>query len=197
MRAITATRAGYVQRGLSRETLGQKRGGRDAAENDPRPSILQLNIEGLTANTISVIELLAFTNKAFIIVLQQTYCTTADKRVIPTSHSLGHSWAETTALPRFFTGGWNRHWSISLQSNQRVSACAWTLQGVRTLTSTNLHARDSHQRPSRHFHTPVCMLATSSANMSTEVTAKHALAVGALNPRQQQTNLGCCMIQRK
>jgi len=50
---------------------------------DPRPNILQLNTEGLTANKISAIEQLAYKNKAFIVVLQETHCTTADKLVIP------------------------------------------------------------------------------------------------------------------
>jgi len=58
------------------------RGSINAAEN-PLPNILQLNTEGLTAEKISVIEQLAYKNKAFIIVLQETHCTTADKLVIP------------------------------------------------------------------------------------------------------------------
>jgi len=45
-------------------------GSRNAAEDDPRPNILQLNTEGLTENKISVIKQLAYKNKAFIIVLQ-------------------------------------------------------------------------------------------------------------------------------
>jgi len=48
-RATTATGAECVQRGLCRETPGARRGGRHAAaEDDPRPSILQLITEGLT-----------------------------------------------------------------------------------------------------------------------------------------------------
>jgi len=46
------------------------------------PSILQLNSAGLTEKKISVIEQLAYRNKAFINVLQETHCTTADKLVI-------------------------------------------------------------------------------------------------------------------
>jgi len=53
-----------------------RHGSRDAAEDDPRPSILQLNTKGLTANKISVIEQLAYKYKAFIIVLQETHCIT-------------------------------------------------------------------------------------------------------------------------
>jgi len=60
-RATTATRTGCVRRGV-----GHKEG--------PRPSILQLNTEGLTADKIAVIEQLAYKNKAFIIVLQEIHC---------------------------------------------------------------------------------------------------------------------------
>jgi len=59
---------------------------------------------------------------------------------------------------------------------------------------------DSHQRSSRRFHTPVCMLvtsATSTSKMSTGVTTKHFLTVRAWIPVQHPTTLECCMIQRK
>jgi len=51
--------------------------------DDPRTSILQLNTEELTANKFTVIEQLVYKNKAFIIVLYETHCTTADKLLIP------------------------------------------------------------------------------------------------------------------
>jgi len=47
------------------------------------PKVLQLNTEGLTTDKISVIEQLAYKNKAFIIIMQETHCTTTDKLVIP------------------------------------------------------------------------------------------------------------------
>ena len=50
---------------------------------DPWSSILQLNTDGLTADKIYIIEQLAYKNKAFIIVLQETHCAIADKLVIP------------------------------------------------------------------------------------------------------------------
>ena len=73
-------------------------------------------------------------------------------------------------MPRLSTSGWNAHWSISLQNNQRLSGCAWTLQDTRSSTSTNLHARDSLQRLSRRSHNPASSLATSFASTSTGVT---------------------------
>jgi len=81
-RATTATRTGCVQRGLDKETPGARHGNRNAAKDDTRPNILQLNIERLTTNKIGIIEQLAYKNKAFIIVLQETHCTAADKLVI-------------------------------------------------------------------------------------------------------------------
>ena len=56
MGATTATRAGCVQRGMGQTTPFSGHGSRNAAEDDPRPNILQLNTEGLTDNKISVIE---------------------------------------------------------------------------------------------------------------------------------------------
>jgi len=67
-RATTATRAGCVRHGVGHKTSFSGRDSRNAAE-DPRPNILQLNTERLTADKISVIEQLAYKNKAFIIVL--------------------------------------------------------------------------------------------------------------------------------
>jgi len=81
-RATTATRAGSVMHGLGHITPFSGRGSRNAAE-DPRPNTLQLNTKGLTENKISVIEQIAYKNKAFIIVLQEMHCTTADKLVTP------------------------------------------------------------------------------------------------------------------
>jgi len=61
---------------MGKGTPGARGGSRDApAEDDPRPNTLQLNTEGITANKTSVIEQLAYKNKAFIIVLQETHCT--------------------------------------------------------------------------------------------------------------------------
>jgi len=79
MRATTATRAGCVQHGMGQAMPFSG----NAAEDDPRPNTLQLNTEGLNDNKISVIEQITYKNKAFIIVLQEIHCITADKLVIP------------------------------------------------------------------------------------------------------------------
>jgi len=101
------------------------------------------------------------------------------------------------ALPRLSMSGWNGHYSYSLQNNQRLSIYAQMSYDIRSLTSKNLHPRDSHQRPIRRSHNPACMLATSTANMLTGATTKHFLTVRAWTTGQQPTTLGCCTTQRE
>ena len=74
LRATAATRIGCVRHGVGHQTPFSGRGSRNAADN-LRPNILQLNTEGLTADKISVIEQLAYKNKSFIIILQETHST--------------------------------------------------------------------------------------------------------------------------
>ena len=100
-RATTATRAGCVRRGMGQTTPFSGRGSRNAAEDDPQPNILQLNTDGLTENKISVIEQLAYKNKAFIIVLQETHCTTEDKLVIPNFSLAGSILSRNHVLATF------------------------------------------------------------------------------------------------
>ena len=87
---------------------------RNAAEDDPRPNILQLNTEGLTDNKISVTEQLAYKNKAFIIVLQATHCITADKLVIPNFSPAGSILSRNHGLAMFVDE--RLEWSLVDQS---------------------------------------------------------------------------------
>jgi len=132
-------------------------------EDDRRPSTLQLATEGLTASKLRGIDELAYKNKALAIVLQETHCTTADKLVI-TNFSLAGSVLSRNVCSRAVGMATGR--SISRASSDKQRGCGYML------TSTNLNSRDSHLWPSRRPHTPLCMLATSTASMSTGVTAK-------------------------
>ena len=58
-------------------------GGNFAVDKFRRPTILQLNIEGLTTSKIRVVEQLAHKNRALVILLQETYCTSADRLILP------------------------------------------------------------------------------------------------------------------
>ena len=56
-----------------------------------RPTILQLNIEGLTANKMNVLHHLAMQYEALVILLQETQCTDAEKLVLPNYQLAGSS----------------------------------------------------------------------------------------------------------
>jgi len=92
------------------------RGSRNAAE-DARPNILQLNTEGLTANKISVIEQLASMKMAFIIVLKETHCATADRLVIPNFSQAGSHLSRNYGLATFVHE--RLEWSLVDQSPEQ------------------------------------------------------------------------------
>ena len=54
-------------------------------------SILQLNIKGLTASKINVLHYLAMQSEAFVILLQESHCTDAEKLVLPSYQLAGSS----------------------------------------------------------------------------------------------------------
>ena len=56
-----------------------------------RPTILQLNIEGLTASKMNVLHHLAMQSEALVILLQETHCTNAEKLVLPNYQLAGSS----------------------------------------------------------------------------------------------------------
>jgi len=114
--APTATRTGCVRDGVGDKTPSSRRGSRNTAE-DPRPNILQLNTEGLTAYKISAIEQLAYKNQAFIIVLQETHCTTADKLVNPNFSLAGSVMSRNHGLAKFVHE--QLEWSLVDQSPEQ------------------------------------------------------------------------------
>ena len=56
-----------------------------------RPTILQLNIKGLTASKMNVLHHLAMQSEALVILLQETHCTDAEKLVLPNYQLAGSS----------------------------------------------------------------------------------------------------------
>jgi len=109
-RATTATRAGCVRREMGHKTPWA------------RSNILLLNTEGLTANKISVIDQLAYKNKAFIILLQETHCTTADKLVLPNFSLAGSVLSRNHGLATFVHE--RLKWSLVDQSPEQ-SETVW------------------------------------------------------------------------
>ena len=65
------------------------------------PSILQLNIEGLTASKMNVFHHLATQLEAFVILLQETHCTSAEKLVLSNYQLAGFSLSKKHGLATF------------------------------------------------------------------------------------------------
>ena len=65
------------------------------------PSILQLNIEGLTASKMNVLHHLATQLEAFVILLQETHCTSAEKLVLSNYQLAGFSLSRKHGLATF------------------------------------------------------------------------------------------------
>ena len=66
-----------------------------------RPTILQLNIEGLTASKINVLYHLAMQFEALVILLQETHCTDAEKLVLPNYQLAGSFLSRKHGLATF------------------------------------------------------------------------------------------------
>ena len=66
-----------------------------------RPSILQLNIEGLTASKMSVLHHLALQCEALVILLQETHCTSVERLDLPSYHLAGFSLSRKHGLATF------------------------------------------------------------------------------------------------
>ena len=69
--------------------------------SDSRPTILQLNIEGLTASKMNVLHYLAMQSEALVILLQETHCTDAEKLVLPNYQLAGSSLSRKHGLVTF------------------------------------------------------------------------------------------------
>ena len=91
---------------------------------------------------------------------------------------------------------------------QQLAQTNKTSQDIRSLTCANLHARDSHLRPSRRSNSPLCILATSTASMSTglqqyipwrwesELLGNNQQSRAALRPKRSRHFLLLPMVHR-
>ena len=66
-----------------------------------RPTILQLNIKGLTASKMNVLHHLAMQSAALVILLQETHCTDVEKLVLPNYQPAGSSLSRKHGLAAF------------------------------------------------------------------------------------------------
>ena len=80
-----------------------------------KPTILLLNIEGLTASKIGVIELLASKHQALVVLLQETHCHNAEKLVLPGFALAGATLSRKHGIATFVQE--KLFWSLSGQSS--------------------------------------------------------------------------------
>ena len=66
-----------------------------------RPTILQLNIKGLTASKMNVLHHLAMQSEALVILLQETHCIDVEKLVLPNYQLAGSSLSSKHGLATF------------------------------------------------------------------------------------------------
>ena len=66
-----------------------------------RPTIFQLNIEGITASKMNILYHLALQSQVLIILLQETHCTDAEKLVLPNYQLAGSSLSRKHDLVTF------------------------------------------------------------------------------------------------
>ena len=65
------------------------------------PTILQLNIEGLTASNMNILHHLAMQSEALVILLQETHCTDAEKLILPNYQLAGYSFSRKDGVATF------------------------------------------------------------------------------------------------
>ena len=130
---------------LTRAGVRQQSGERSG---DLEPRILQLNTEGLTSSKIDVIEHLANTTKALIILLQETHCITADKLVLPNFELAGSILSKKHGLATFVQQGLS--WTLADQSPVD-SEIEWLCVDVAGLKIVNVY------KPPPSRITPVCL----------------------------------------
>ena len=100
------------------------------------PTILQLNIEGLTASKMKVLHYLALQLEALVILLQETNCTTAKKLVFPGLQLAGSSFSRKHGLVTFV---YERIRYTLLNQSPPISEIAWLCVDVDNYKIVNVY----------------------------------------------------------
>ena len=96
-----------------------------------RPTILQLNIKDVTASKMSVLYHLTAERETLIILLQETYCTSAQRLVLPDYQLAGFSLSRKHGLATFVHERLKWTCSTNLHQHRRLSGCALTLMDTK------------------------------------------------------------------
>ena len=144
-----------------------------------RPTILLLNIEGLTASKMNVLHHLAMQSEALVILLQETHCTDAEKLVLPNYQLAGSSLSRKHGLATF------DHELLRytlLDQSPLTSEIEWLcvdVDGYKIVNVSNHRQRDCEPWISQCFLTPVFTLAILTVVMLTGVTMTTVRTVSA------------------
>ena len=144
-----------------------------------RPTILQLNIEGLTASKMNVLHHLAMQSEALVILLQETHCTDAEKLVLPNYQLAGSSLSRKHGLATFVH---KRLRYTFLDQSPPTSEIKWLcvdVDGYRIVNVYKPRQRDCDPWISQCFLTPVFTLAILTVVMLTGVTSTTVRTVSA------------------
>ena len=161
-----------------------------------RPTILQLNIEGLTASKMNVLHHLVMQSEAIVILLQETHCTDAEKLVLPNYQLVGSSLSRKHGLDTFVH---ERLRYMLLDQSPPTSEIEWlcvALMAIKQSMSTNHRQRDCEPWISQCFLTPAFTLAILTVVMLTAVMTTTVRTVSAWLAGQVLIVLPSCIMPR-
>ena len=161
-----------------------------------RPTILQLNIEGLTASKVNVLHHLAMQSEALVILLQETQCTDAEKLILPNFQLAGSSLSRKHGLATFVH---ERLRYTLLDQSPLTSEIEWLCVDVDGYKIVNVYKPPPMRLRtwiSQCFLTPVCTLAILTVVMLTGVTMTTVRTVSAWLAGQVLIVLPCYIMPR-
>ena len=161
-----------------------------------RPTILQLNIKGLTASKMNVLHHLAMQSEAIVILLQETHCTDAEKLVLPNYQLAGSSLSRKHGLATFVH---ERLRYTLLDQSPPTSEIEWLCVDVGGYKIVNVYRpppRDCDPWISQCFLTPVFTLMILTVIMLSVVTMTTVRTVSAWLAGQVLIVLPSCIIPR-
>ena len=144
-----------------------------------RPTILQLNIEGLTASKMNVLHHLATQSEALVILLQETHCTDAEKLVLPNYQLAGSSLSRKHGLATFVH---ERLRYTLLDQSPPTSEIEWLCVDVDGYKVVNVYKPPPTRLRTLNLPvspTPVCTLAILTVVMLTRITTTIVRMVSA------------------
>ena len=106
------------------------------ADKYRRPTVLQLNVEGISLGKLAVVEQLAYKHRASVILLQETHCTSADKLAIPNYLLAGSTLSRKYGLATFVHKSlkWN-----SISQSPPGAEIEWLCVDVRNYNIANVY----------------------------------------------------------